>query len=145
AETSIDEADAAALERLSAWCEALERRWSEVTAPCENMPSTLVHADFVAENIRVRGGERDQVLLPFDWGISGWGPPARDLVAIDLAVYGSTIREHWPALSDADLRRLAAVGKVFRMIAAIHRACMSLPYAPVQKVLGDVRFLAVRA
>jgi hypothetical protein len=137
--------DASRLARLATWCAATEARWPEVAGFCEDMPSTLVHADFVGENVRVRDEGTGLALLPFDWGTAGWGVPARDLVGIDLAGYSSTVRSRWPAVAEKDLRRLARVGRLFRKIAAVHRACMSLPYAPVQKVLSDMRFLLVRA
>ena len=121
-----------------------EARWSRIVASCERMPSTLVHADFVGENVRVRDDGHGLMLLPFDWGTSGWGIPARDLVGLDIGDYHAAVRERWPDVSVADLQRLARVGRLFRRIAAIHRACVSLPYRPVDKVISDMRYLAVR-
>jgi hypothetical protein len=142
---TLSRPDASRLARLAAWCATTEARWPDVAVFCEGMPSTLVHADFVGENVRVRDESGGLVLIPFDWGTAGWGVPARDLVGIDITCYYSTVRHRWPGVGEKDLRRLARVGRLFRKIAAVHRACMSLPYAPVQKVLSDLRFLLVRA
>jgi aminoglycoside phosphotransferase (APT) family kinase protein len=40
------------------------------------MPHCLVHADFVNKNVLVAKRHRDQ-LMALDWGIAGWGAPAR--------------------------------------------------------------------
>ena len=141
----IDRHDASRLTRLAAWCATTAARWGDVVACCEPVPSTLVHADFVGENVRVRDDGAGLALLPFDWGTSGWGVPARDLVGVDIEAYYAGVREGWPAMRERDLRRLARVGRLFRKIAAVHRASMSLTYAPVDKVFNDLRFLLVRA
>jgi len=74
-------------------------------------------------------------------------PKAKELrrVADKMITLGKRGTLHARRRAYGFLRDEASVGKLFRMIAAIHRACMSLPYAPVQKVLSDMRFLAVRA
>jgi hypothetical protein len=142
---TIDEAGAKPLARLLKWCETTEARWPDIAGACDAMPSTLVHADFVGENVRVRPHGSALTLLPFDWGTSGWGVPARDLVGIDISRYYATVRDRWPTIEEKDVQRVAQIGRLFRKIAAVHRACMSLPYAPVEKVLSDMRFLLVRA
>lgn len=133
------------LERILRWCVVTDARWSRIEAACGRIPSTLVHADFVGENVRVRGAEDRLILLPFDWGTSGTGVPARDLVDIEIPVYLAAIRERWPAVTAIDIEIVGRIGRVFRRIAAVHRACLSLPYWPVEKVISDIRFLAVRA
>jgi len=142
---AIADPDAAQLARLAKWCMTTQARWPEVVQFCGSMPCTFVHADFVGENVRVRQTEDGLTLLPFDWGTAGWGIPARDLVGLDVGCYHAAVRDWWPAISEADIRGLVRIGRLFRKIAAVHRACMSLPYATVQKVLSDLQFLLVRA
>jgi hypothetical protein len=142
---TIDATGAKSLGRLLKWCEATEARWADIASACGAMPSTLIHADFVGENVRVRVEHSNLRLLPFDWGTSGWGVPARDLVGLDLSRYYATVRDRWPTIQEEDVQQLGQIGRLFRKIAAVHRACMSLPYAPLEKVLSDMRFLLVRA
>ncbi len=102
------------------------------------MPATLVHGDFARQNVRVRHGQAGLVLLPFDWGTAGWGVPAADLAGsatfasqfpgarhilagcADIVAYRSAIGDMWPLLDVESLQRLANVGSIFRVLAAIN-------------------------
>ena len=111
---------------------------------CDGAPSTLVHADFVAENVRVHSGPNGVSLLPFDWGTAGWGMPARDLVGLDVDAYRSEIQNTWPSLEIEAIRHLAKLGEICRLIAAVHHASMGLPYMSVGKVMSWIPALANR-
>ena len=111
---------------------------------CDGAPSTLVHADFVAENVRVRGGPNRVSLLPFDWGTAGWGMPVRDLVGLDVDAYHSEIQITWPSLDINAIRHLAKLGEICRLIAAVHHASKGLPYVPVEKAMSWIPALANR-
>jgi hypothetical protein len=142
--------DAAELGRIAAQCDALEARWGEVEALGARLPPTLVHGDLVVKNVRVRDGPAGAALLPFDWEKAGWGVPAADLAQLvfapkisclspDLASYGSVLREAWPDLSDQDIRRLADLGRVFRLLAMMSWIGWSLAYEGGGKALGNMR------
>ena len=110
---------------VSHW-DALELRWDELEKCCEGIPSSLVHGDFVPKNVRIRNGPSGMVLLPFDWGEAGWGVPAHDIAKVDVGVYWSVVRDHWPSLDLPAIRRLAAAGGIFRMLTAVSWASSML-------------------
>jgi hypothetical protein len=142
--TAPSDNDVARLTSLVSQCNSLESRWEELAESCDGAPSTLVHADFVAENVRVRNNPKGVTLLPFDWGTAGWGMPARDLVGLDVAVYHAEVQYVWPRLDIETIRHLAKLGEVCRLIAAVHHASKGLPYFPVEKVMGWIPILANR-
>jgi len=129
---------AAVLDTVVSRCNFLEARWHHVESFCRRMPLTLVHGDFAPQNVRVRRSPDGLVLLPFDWGTAGWGVPAADLAGCatfaaqfprlahvlsgcaDLGIYQSVIGNLWPQLDTEDLQRLANLGSIFRVLAAIH-------------------------
>jgi aminoglycoside phosphotransferase (APT) family kinase protein len=115
----------------------LEARWDGVEATCRAMPRTLVHGDFVAKNIAVRPERGGDVLLPFDWGQAGWGPPALDLAQsppgleglaanADLSAYSEVVRGYWPGVDLAALREWARLGTVIRAVMAVDWEAVSL-------------------
>src|SRR3990172_6727851 len=76
-----------------------------------------------------------------DWETAGWGVPAADLAPcsgvppapqMDMTLYGSMVRECWPSLDTQAIQRLATVGRLFRRLAAIHWASVSLAYEYVE-------------
>jgi hypothetical protein len=93
--------------------EMLLDRWSEVEQLCTGMPKTLVHADFVAKNVRVHESPNGDRLLAFDWENAGWGLPAIDLTSIDLDLYAREICVGWPAFGRADMATVARIGRIF--------------------------------
>jgi phosphotransferase family enzyme len=93
--------------------ETLLDRWPDVEQLCAAMPDTLVHADFVAKNVRVHERANGRMLVAFDWENAGWGPPAIDLPSIDLDEYAREISGAWPVLGRSDLVTMAHIGRIF--------------------------------
>jgi hypothetical protein len=125
---------------LLARCEVLGRRWQHVEALSKRMPRALVHGDFVPKNLRVRSGKQGPVLLVFDWEVAGWGLPAADVAMCgDLNTYAETVRGDWPQLCGPDLRRLAFLGKVFRLASSLSWASWDLGSTRTARCLGRLR------
>jgi hypothetical protein len=101
------------------YCDILELRWNEIERSCAEVPSTLVHTDFVPKNLRIRDTPTGIVLLPFDWSLAGWGPPAHDIAMVDPDIYYSVVKGHWQSLDLLKIQRLAAGGRIFRWLTAI--------------------------
>jgi ATP-binding cassette, subfamily B, bacterial len=99
--------------------ETLLGRWAEVEQVCAAMPQTLVHGDFVAKNVRVRGGANRRTLVAFDWENAGWGPPGIDLPAVDPDEYRRKIRGAWPTLGPSELAMFARMGRVFWLTSCV--------------------------
>jgi hypothetical protein len=138
------------LESIVARCDVLEARWDQVQRSCADMPRTLVHGDCVAKNVRVRRGPAGLALLPLDWEMAGWGVPAPDLeqptsgrrvpsLSADLDAYWSVVRESWPHLRVRDLRRWAAWGRLFRLLAMTNWLSERLTYPWVRKPVAGLR------
>jgi len=87
-----------------------------------------VHGDFQRKNTYIRTGARKPELFAIDWETAGWGVPAVDLTAIDLTTYWSVVQPWWPDAWLDDVRRLAAVGRIFLQLAAIRWASPELAY-----------------
>lgn len=100
--------------------EVLESRWDDVSELAEVLPHTLVHADFVRKNVRVRtSGVNGRTLVPFDWESAGWGPLGVDLLSADIPAYASGVRERWSQVRQGDVETVARVGQLFRLIACV--------------------------
>lgn len=133
----LDTADRDMLERLDDRLERLDGEWHRVEARCKDLPTTLVHCDLVPKNLRLTSHSRDAGpgLLVFDWEMSGRGIPASDLASLgfvesegDLREYLEHVRGHWPGCEPATLRRMARLGRLFRLLASIHWIGTRLPY-----------------
>jgi len=121
--------------------EVIELRWAELAEFCEHMPKTLVHGDFSPKNIRVRRNGEVLELFPLDWETAGWGAPAADLSEnIEITTYHSHVRETWADVSLEEWRRLRQSGRLFRTIASIEWAAVSLVYRWVER---PVSYLAI--
>jgi hypothetical protein len=92
------------------------RRWNQFERICDENPTTLVHGDFISKNVAVRSTQDGITLLPFDWEKAGWSSPAEDISRIDIATYWEVVKDTWPVLSVKEIKRLASVGKVFRIL-----------------------------
>ncbi len=135
---AFEEAHRALLDSLVARCGELEARWGEIEAACASLPRTLVHGDFCVKNLHVRAGAEGLELFAMDWEMAGWGVPAADLYPsrhpkppiADLGEYGALMRQSWPDLDAAPLRRLLGLGRVFRNLAGMDwiGADLPLPY-----------------
>ena len=108
-----------ALRSILSQCDHLESRWPEVDEFCAQLPEVIVHGDFVKKNLRVRNGGGEFVVLPLDWETAGWGTPAADLLRVDMDAYWSLAAGRWPPMTTADRQRLADIGMLFRLIAAV--------------------------
>jgi hypothetical protein len=124
----------------------IEERWGEVDRVCGEMPRTLVHGDFVAKNLRVRPGPAGPELLPLDWETAGWGVPSADLSQLachaagpHLDTYTAAIRPTWPNLGRAEVRQLAGLGLLFRLLAAVDWSTAGLGTAWVEKPMRQLR------
>lgn len=97
-------------------CEQLMAHWEGLEAACAPAHDTLVHGDFIDNNVRIRSDPSGLVVLPFDWEKAGWGVPAEDLSSVDLDAYCESSGGISCALDRAALGRLAAAGSIFRCI-----------------------------
>jgi Ser/Thr protein kinase RdoA (MazF antagonist) len=98
--------------------DAVEAVWPFCLEMVADLPTTLVHGDFVGKNLRRRGDGTEPGVVPFDWDMSGWGAPIRDLAAVDLGAYLDAARPFWGDRAP-DLGRLADLGRMFGLVAAI--------------------------
>jgi hypothetical protein len=142
--------DRTVLKAMVTQCDTLESRWDQVRRACDRMPRTLVHGDLVVKNVNVRLGPAGPAFLAFDWETAGWGTPAPDLVqsllwdrvssvSPDLSTYWGVVRDSWPHLGIEDVRQLADLGSVFRLLAMIHWLSLDLAYPWVIKPMAGMR------
>src|SRR5256884_344769 len=124
--------DVAFLDGLVARFDELDEDWDRLARACTGLPSTLIHGDFNAKNLRVRtsaqGGGAE--IGAFDWEEAGHAVPGIDLAQAvdpscriaaspDLATYHAVVRERWPNCDATDVERLATCGAVWRALAVI--------------------------
>jgi len=124
--------DVAFLDGLVARFDALDEDWDRLAHACTGLPSTLIHGDFNAKNLRVctsaQGGGAE--IGAFDWEEAGHAVPGIDLAQAvdpscriaaspDLATYHAVVRERWPNCDATDVERLATCGAVWRALAVI--------------------------
>lgn len=136
-------ADVTLLRGVATVLRGLEDRWSEVEQLCVGLPVTVVHGDFRPKNVYLRRAGNRLACYPIDWETAGWGVPAADLTRIDIAAYWMSAREWCPGLSFDNVYRLAQVGQVFRLIAAIDWECASLRYDTRNKIIRSLASLQV--
>jgi hypothetical protein len=130
---------AAVLKALARHCDALEASWSEVEAYCRALPSSLVHGDFTAKNVRVRREATGHVLYVMDWDVAGWGVPASDIAALDPHAYRSRIARKWRPLDLEALSTLACIGRVFRYLLWIEATSTALATVWTERPLRKLR------
>jgi aminoglycoside phosphotransferase (APT) family kinase protein len=104
----------AALRRL----DLIEAVWPRIAEGLDDLPQSLVHGDLVRKNLRLRQADGMSSIVAFDWEMAGWGAPVVDLGSIDLGAYHAEAATFWGGHS-AILERLADVGRLFGLIAAI--------------------------
>lgn len=97
---------------LAAWNHALG-------APVWDGAPVWIHTDLLRPNLLVRGG---QLVAVIDWGGTGVGDPAADVIAA-WSVFGSTGRAAFLAALDVD-EQTRARSRGF----ALHQAAMIIPY-----------------
>lgn len=99
-------------------CDVLESFWPRVEEICARYPRTLVHGDFVEENLRVVAEPRPERLVPLDWEKAGCGVPAVDLVRVVPDLYWRLTRRRLGG-TRREFDELVLVGMVFRVL--VHR------------------------
>ena len=128
-------------------CHYLETRWARAEESCAAVPATLVHGDLQAKNLRIQGTGRRLDLVVMDWETAGWGAPAADVAAspaqgvrlVDPRTYRAAIRTWWPGLRTIAIERLADVGRVFGLVAALEWDVAGLATAWPQRALARLR------
>jgi len=129
--------------------EQLERNWPQLEGLCRGMPSTLVHGDFVGKNIRIEKGSQGLAVWIFDWESAGWGIPVVDLAQAqpgagqisanpDIHAYWVAVQGWWPAVDLDTVERLAHVGTIFRLLAAIGWAAPGLVSGLVRRTIDHL-------
>jgi len=100
--------------------------WPEAAAVCASWQPTLVHGDLQPKNILIRRAGGRLCAVPIDWELGGWGIPAADLGTLlwSAPPAGQALLRYrdarfGPGGDDADVPHFAAVGLVFRLVAAI--------------------------
>ena len=124
----------AVLDAVVTLCDVLESCWHRVEEATSLLPTTLVHGDFRPKNARIRTTAHGDELVAIDWETAGWGSPATDLATareypinlIDVDLYVSMVRAHWPGIGHRALLQSIQVGRIFRQIAAIRWATTKL-------------------
>lgn len=134
---ALKNGDLALLKKVLVACVFLESHWNRFAELCQAMQPTLVHGDLKEKNIRVRQTDNGIAILPFDWEIAGWGVPAADLLKCpNLALYLIEAQSHGAGWNYKDLQRLAAVGTIFRLLAALHWESSRLEFEWVEWSVG---------
>jgi aminoglycoside phosphotransferase (APT) family kinase protein len=117
----------------------IESAWGALDEQVRGLPATLVHADFVAKNIRIHDDANAAIsIVAFDWEMSGWGVPLRDLAVLDIGAYAASARPFWGRRS-SDLGRLSEIGRVFSLLASIEWEMPGLLTAWPRRYLARLR------
>jgi aminoglycoside phosphotransferase (APT) family kinase protein len=123
-----------------------EAGWGAVEASSAAAPQTLVHGDFARKNVRLRAGPTGAEVVPLDWETAGRGVPAADLAWLTrrscedgLATYRLAVRAAWPQVGLDEVRRLARLGRLFRLLACVDWSSRWLAEAWPEKPLRDLR------
>jgi ATP-binding cassette, subfamily B, bacterial len=126
---------------IAAHCSRVEREWPRIQVICDEMPSGLVHGDFVSKNVRIQRTNGDFRAVAFDWERAGWGMPGLDLAQLDDAAlehYAACVAPHWTGIGLADLRRMRETGTLFSLLASIewatHDFCHEWLHRPLKKL-----------
>ena len=138
--------DLTLLENILFHCRLLAAHWDELEGFCSRMPRTLVHADFKEAHIHMRRDPDGLSPLLFDWHEAGWGVPVLDVAKFlgysvdpDLAAYGAVVKDRWPALDLATIRRLGFVGEACRCVASTRWEVERLRYPWVEGPMATLR------
>jgi hypothetical protein len=140
----LEAGDVDLLRRMISDLKALEGGWAGIEQACAGVPATLAHGDFRGKNAYIRKGRDGLALFPIDWETAGWGVPATDLTRVDLPSYTSVIHAcWWPDVSLQTVERLASVGHVFRLLAAIFWISPQLAYEDYRYLMRPIACLRV--
>jgi hypothetical protein len=136
---AMDVDDRALLDGVLGHCRRLSTHWSQVVHICQGVPQTLVHGDFISNNVRLRTTGEETSLFPFDWEKAGWGTPAEDISRVDIPTYRATVEHHWPELHGQALAQLADVGKVFRSLVFLDWVAKTIDNRSVEQSMDELR------
>lgn len=131
--------DSSVVESINDHCEYLKNNWKQFTEIDRGIPNTLVHGDFIENNVRIQTNKDKIFVIPFDWEKAGWGIPAEDISNVDIQSYWSTVHEQWPDLSLNNLRRIAQIGKIYRCIVYLDWISPRLANTSIEQPLADLR------
>lgn len=135
---ALDAEHWAILDRVRLRCSALEAEWYRIETFCAGFPQTLVHGDLVDKNMCIAQDSVTNPLLVFDWSTAGWGVPAADLASVDVPTYHAATKKMWHNQDLATVTKLAALGQVFRYIAAIYWELARLRFPWVDKPIANL-------
>lgn len=125
-------------------CASLDRQWDALEAPLDAVRPGLVHGDLRPKNTRIRRASEGAQLVAFDWETAGWGVPVADLAVFSV---GNRWRD-LPRIMDyhqitgrsagAHMRRIATIGRVFRLVASIDwegkSLCSAWPQRSIRRI-----------
>jgi hypothetical protein len=137
---ALGDDDRIVLRELLGQCESLDGSCDRLARHCRRFPSTLVHGDFVAKNLRISVEDAVAHLLVFDWEMAGYGPPAADLAECnDPANYHASLGGALCSLTPTDVESLVLIGKCLRWAAAVDWASWGLEGPWVRKPMRNLR------
>jgi len=145
----LTEADRDVLGSVLTLEDHLESRWDQIERASAAFPTTVVHGDFQAKNVRIRSGDSGPTVCVLDWEMAGWGIPAVDLAwrGIDLSIpaeleaYASEVRMEWPTMDAVAIRRLAVLGVILRRLASMDWETESLHFEDPESLSDPVSSL----
>ena len=136
------------LDRVDAYLQFFEDSWNELEQQCRTFPRTLAHGDWAGRNARFRSTGGGRTLVVFDWETSGRGVPVVDLASSRiytspccLRAYFTKVRESWPTMGFEEVLRMATVGRIFRVIAAIDWASVGLVFEQFDYLIMPVSLM----
>jgi thiamine kinase-like enzyme len=118
---AMSSAERSLLDDLLTRYQTIEAAWPSLAALAMELAPTVIHGDFVDQNVRLRPDGRDDRVLVFDWEMAGWGSPAVDLASFALAGC-ETALDAYASITRSDRERVTAsahLGALFRTLAAI--------------------------
>jgi hypothetical protein len=109
------------LNRLLLLLDHVEDQWPVTAELLRDAPQSLTHGDLAAKNIRLRSSGGVEELVVLDWETAAVASPSVDLgsAPADLAHYAVLMRRTCPDMTSAYVEMLAAIGQLFRAIAAL--------------------------
>jgi aminoglycoside phosphotransferase (APT) family kinase protein len=134
--------------------DTIQDRWSKIVALYEQLPTTLIHGDFVCKNVRARYNGLARELCVLDWEQAGWGSPGSDLVTLArehadlperplLEAYVDAAQSAWGCGVEA-MQNAATVGMVFRSIRRTATNGHSIAVGPVDWLMNNLSITAER-
>lgn len=147
--SALSAADRDVLRAISRSLETVEERWPRIRDLCARMPRTLVHGDFVPNNVRVRERLGGLELVAFDWEIAGVAPPVVDIALLrgteaEWRNYLIIVHDVWPELRLRDVEQMARIGNVFTLLHAIYWMSQYFAFEWVERAVRHMRLYEPR-